>query len=355
VQSPPKGDERWELVRIWLQAEQVRRLFIVSANYLTPDAVEALEELREKMRIDIWLIDPSGDITWDLKFDVKLTQWGIEGFKSRQEEIRRDRQQERAGERSPYEERDPVQDLPELSAWPEAALKSSALGFLVQTESAFKDQKEAVAGIKRDFHLTFKMVGAPPRRRFPDEQLMNGELILRRLRFALTTARTEVRALIRLKAAQAAAFQNGRFLVHPDVQTCLRSVQFHQGLPRLKAFSRPRDALLGLVRFSTGLAFSDLLKIRGHSGRYEFEGLPIAIPQECQSILDAVEIQDWQYFQVETGHEKPLFGPTRGVRWGDSHVAYLFKQMIRVEDSCRIQVQNRSWPARWGYRAYAPS
>jgi hypothetical protein len=199
------------------------------------------------------------------------------------------------------------------------------------------------------------MMGAPPRLRFPDQQLMDGELLLRRLRFALTTARTEVHTLVRLKAAQAAALQNGYFLVHPNVPTCMKSSQFHPGLPRLKAFSRPRDALLGLVRFSTGLAFSDLLMICGYPGRYQFEGLPIAIPQGCQSILDAVEIQEGPFLQNVTGPEKPLFGPFRGMSWGDSHVAHLFKQMIRVEDSCRIQVQNRSWPARWGYRAYTPS
>lgn len=355
VQRPPQKKERWELVQIWLRAEQIRRLFIISANYLTSDAVEALEELREKMRIDIWLLDPSGDVTWNLQYNVKLTPWGIGGFESRQKEIRRDRRQEQLSEEPLYEERDPVHDLPELSAWPETILKSSALGFPVQVEGTFGDRKKAVAAVKKDFHLTFKMIGAPPWLRYPDDQPIDGELLLRRLRFALTTASTEVHALIRLKAAQAAALQHRRFLVHPSVVTCMKSSLFHPGLPRLKAFSKPRDALLGLVSFSTGLAFSDLLSIRGFQGHYEFEGMPIAIPQGCQSILDAAELEDRHFRSDETGVKRPLFGPNRTAKWGDSYVSHLFKQMIRIEDCCRIRVQNRSWPARWGYRAYASS
>ena len=170
---------------------------------------------------------------------------------------------------------------------------------------------------------------------------------LGRLRFALSSARTEQRVYIRLKAAQVFAFREGYYLRHPTVGTCQRAAEFHPGLHCLKAFCEPNDAALALVSFGTGLCLNDLVKIKGKSQHYEFGGLPLAVPESCKSILRAVEYDENRKIGID--REQPLFHSGTYSRSPRSYFS-LFKDLNRIEDSSKFRSFNRNWPAQWGFR-----
>ena len=349
VQSVPK--RLWKHVEIWLDAEGIHRLFFTRSNSLLPDAIEALDELRHKTKIDIWILDPTNG-QWTADAAVEVTKWEPAGFEIRQKEIRELRIQ--LSDRGRLERSTKIARLgttESLGEWPSHILAASPLGFLTACERAI-DSKSILGEIKREFHATLKMFSETPY----DDGLMGYNAgscrrILGRVRFALSSARTEQRAYIRMKAAQVHAFRESYYLRHPDITTCLRAASPHPGLHMLKAFSEPNDAALGLAAFRTGLSLNDLVKIKGLYGKYEFGGLPFSVPSDCQSIIRAAEFDYDQHrrYRADSSDPLPLFYFDGLVRSARPYFS-LFKDLVRIEERCKFRAFNRDWPAQWGFR-----
>ena len=344
VQSSPKSV--WRHSEIWLKAEGVRRLFFARASSLRPDALEALDQLRDRTGIDIWFLDPTNG-EWSADPALEVSKWKPGGFEIRQREIREQREDWKRNEYEHESDVTPLGDAESLNEWPAEILSASPLGFLIACERA-SDSDIVLGEVKREFHTTLKMFQEAPY----DDGLMgyNAGICRRtmgRLRFALSSATSEQRVYIRLKAAQVYAFRERHYLKHPDVGTCQRAAAFHPGLHRLKAFCEPNDAALALVSFGTGLCLNDIVKIRGRSQRYEFGGLPLEVPDSCKSIIRAVENNEG--WRVGGDSKEPLLRSEGHSRSARSYFS-LFKDLNRIEDSSKFRSFNRNWPAQWGFR-----
>lgn len=349
VQSVPK--KLWEHVQVWLAAEDVHRLFFTRASSLQPEAFEALDELRHQAKIDIWILDPS-DGSCSLPPGLEVTKWAPEGFEIRQWEIFESRENLEKNSFKPRDEGVHLGAEESLNEWPSQILSASFLGFLTACERSL-DTQSVVGEIKREFHTTLKMFQEEPY----DDGLMGYNSSFRRrtlgrTRFALSSATSEQRAYIRLKAAQVYAFGHGFYLRHPDVATCQRAAAFHPGLRQMKAFSEPNDAALGLVSFGTGLCLNDLIKIRGSYERFQFGGLPLVVPEECTSIIRAAEYgMEKRYGHADDygSSPLPLFAFSGVVRSARPYFS-LFKDLLRVEERSRFRAFNMNWPVQWGFR-----
>ena len=187
VQSAPK--KVWKHAEIWLAAEGIRRLFFSRAPSLKPDALDALDKLRDSAGIDIWILDPS-DGEWSAGPELEISKWKPAGFEIRQQEIREQREDWNRNEFRHESDVTPLGGAETLEEWPAEILAASPLGFLIACERAI-DSDSVLGEVKREFHSTLKMF----REATYDDGLMGYNAgpcrrTLGRLRFALSRART---------------------------------------------------------------------------------------------------------------------------------------------------------------------
>lgn len=348
-QSRPRN--AWDLVETWLDAEGVHRLFITDAQRVSSKALSRIHErIRSRLSFgqhfpDVWMIDTSRGQDWSPPPELDSKVWQLEGFELRQREIAK-----APGEDQPPKSDENVDPWAQKlgSDWPPVMRDSLPVSFLAVAESEL--QSEVYSEVANDFEMTRRMFQEPTSEylsNFNSQYTPSDEdTLLRRLRFALSTAESELRGLVRIKAAQVEAFTQGLYLRSPPVVEAIKSAKPPPGSHRLREFPEPKDALIGLLALSTGLGVSDLEEVNYSCVGTRFGGMNVAVPDGCEPIIriatSGLGLDSSYSIRRLISDELP-----RGRRY--RHPVQLHYELVKINDSTRLPVLDSGWAQRNGF------
>lgn len=272
--APAAQRDLWPHAELWLQAEQVRELYVLRAHRLTPDAVRPLLRIADRLGLDLWLFaaadrPPAG---------IDPGCCTITTFA----------EQQAASMPRPRRRPEHTRPWPALPAEEFFTFRASALVALEEADARRIDAELFVGRM-----IAQEIISRHDRdRRALDTRSVEGLLA-----GVLTTAAEPEQALCRIRGAQTALFMAGAYVQAPA--DAIRAAMAARPGPLdshaaslLRSFTDPQSAAVGVLSLTSDapaclLRDLDVADIDDDGSTFELHGRRYPAPAQARGLIRA--------------------------------------------------------------------